>query len=685
MTAVICPTCHHPLQADGKANRPDLLIRAEIVEAPAMATALPGLNTIDSPVSANPSPRFPQPSARRENRPVRKSVLWFIPVVLLSLLLVGIIGWGEFRFSLPAEMFSAFFPLDHSDDAPPPSPKISGGVLSSGLQETPQAPQLASATPAALPLHSQPSNQQARPSAAPPVASAIGKQEDADTNTLVDSNVTAIATLADVIELAEKSVVRLEVRGVDGESLGSGFVVDTEGTFITNCHVLAGAHTAVAHFPNGISSTVTGTLLIDTSRDIVVGRLSGKDAPAISIANELPRKGERVTALGAPHGLAFTATNGIISAVRAAEEIGPKRQGTWIQIDAALSPGNSGGPLINSRGEVVGMSTLASQGTSQNLNFGISGRDIDESLGRAMTATLQSLSEGVAKVRMEDGQTGAGENPDQILGLAAIAPAAFEAYIQAGEKEFKDLLLGLRSESARLNTALKEARRGATFIPPNLQQEGGAVVRMVGPNRRSHRWFFQSEQVKQTAIEHLQKRIKTYARLRTEIESPEDSESLHALLWNYGPPLEVRADHSIGYVSDLLVLHAFNAHDVLVMLNETPFLLWAPSTTGMSSGEILSGPVYVNGTATTELRNGLTTSVTVLQLVSEQQLRESVENHLGAREEFRLWSDKTGTFTVEAKILGQNVSEVVLQRRDGSIITVPIASLSEADQARIEL
>ena len=182
--------------------------------------------------------------------------------------------------------------------------------------------------------------------------------------------------------------MRIEAEGNRGRGIGSGFLADSAGTLVTNTHVLAGAHKAVAVFPNGQQHEIKGTLLFDAAYDICIAKIDGTSFEFLPLAAELPRKGERVTALGSPKGLSFTATTGIISAVRSAEELGadigrPEIRGTWIQVDAALSGGNSGGPLINDRGEVVAMSTLASQGSAQNLNFGISVNDIRAGVNNA--------------------------------------------------------------------------------------------------------------------------------------------------------------------------------------------------------------------------------------------------------------------------------------------------------------
>jgi hypothetical protein len=194
------------------------------------------------------------------------------------------------------------------------------------------------------------------------------------------------------------------VEGSEGEtSLGSGFVVDPTGTLVTNVHVLAGAQRATATFPNGTACEIRGTLLFDEARDICIAQLEGQDFPVLKIATALPRKGERITALGSPQGLSFSATTGIVSAIRPAEELGPEIgrpniKGVWIQVDAALSGGNSGGPLISDLGEVVAMSTLASQGSAQNLNFGISAADILQLQESARGQASVALPEGVGKL-----------------------------------------------------------------------------------------------------------------------------------------------------------------------------------------------------------------------------------------------------------------------------------------------
>lgn len=164
--------------------------------------------------------------------------------------------------------------------------------------------------------------------------------------------------LADVISRGERSVVRIDVSGPQGNSIGSGFIVAADGMLVTNVHVMSGASSAVAVFGDGRKYPIKGTYIVDAPRDICVAKIDGTNLPVIPMAPAIPRKGDQVVALGCPQGLSFSATRGIVSAIRLRDEfrgmVGrPKAEGTWIQVDAAISGGNSGGPLINSLGQVV--------------------------------------------------------------------------------------------------------------------------------------------------------------------------------------------------------------------------------------------------------------------------------------------------------------------------------------------
>ncbi|NOY41070.1 MAG: trypsin-like serine protease [Planctomycetes bacterium] len=204
--------------------------------------------------------------------------------------------------------------------------------------------------------------------------------------------------LTDLIKQVEPSVVRIDVDGKHGESIGSGFVVDSTGIVVTNHHVIAGASSAEVSFQNKKTAKVLGTLYLDKSRDIAVLKIDGNAYSALRLAGELPLKGASVTAFGAPVGLSFSATEGIVSAVREIEELKEytsKMAGTWIQTSTPISPGNSGGPLVNNKGEVVGANTMGMV-IGQNLNFAISSIDIAEAVKASQQLSLVKLDAGAA-------------------------------------------------------------------------------------------------------------------------------------------------------------------------------------------------------------------------------------------------------------------------------------------------
>ena len=212
----------------------------------------------------------------------------------------------------------------------------------------------------------------------------------------------AQASLADVVERVEKSVVRINVVCDDGaEAIGSGFIATNDSTVVTNYHVVEGAQTAEVQFKDGTRLKVAGFRGAEPSHDIAILQLAAPvpGHPPLSVATDLPRQGDSVSALGAPRGFSFTLSTGVVSAVRTGAECAevvhsfladsnPKM--TWVQTTTPISPGNSGGPLISASGAVVGMNTWA-RTDSQNLNFAVSCLDLRSALDHA-PLKVQSLA-----------------------------------------------------------------------------------------------------------------------------------------------------------------------------------------------------------------------------------------------------------------------------------------------------
>ncbi len=485
--------------------------------------------------------------------------------------------------------------------------------------------------------------------------------------------------LADVIERCEKSVVRIEVEGAEGASLGSGYVVDTDGTIVTNVHVLSGAQRAVAIFPNGDTHEVLGTLAYDEARDICVARIDATGLAVLPFAADPPRKGETVTALGSPRGLSFTATTGIVSAIRTAEELGPdinrpEIKGLWIQVDAALSGGNSGGPLINKKGEIVAMSTLASQGASQNLNFGISAIDIREAVEKSRGTGLVKLPDGVGKLVDKKPEIAEGG----IIQPVTVPKDKIAQYVTDGKAGFKDLVKGLSREASRATELFRTMRRGRTGMPGDVPPSVNVVWVEQG---RDVTYFFRSEGVKDREVSRQETRSKDLTSARETVKAADNADSLYTLLRNWGPRLDTRRKGMVGFMDKATVMHSFNEHDIVVSFEGSEYLMWVESTSGLSGGtELMPGPVYVSGTQTVTLPDGQPMSVTILQSLSDAELREAVFGSATAGSgEWRFWKDTSGQYQVEAQLVEVTDTEIVLKKRDGTTVKVPLAKLCAGD------
>ncbi len=160
------------------------------------------------------------------------------------------------------------------------------------------------------------------------------------------------------------------------QALGSGFVIDKAGHIVTNYHVIEGADTIEVSFSNQdtLRATLVGT---DPSTDLAVLRVetSSRGLTPLGLGNSgLVRVGDPVVAIGNPFGLARTTTAGIVSAVQERTITAPNGYPIdhVIQTDAQINSGNSGGPLLNDRAEVIGVNSqiAPAQGSSGNVGIG---------------------------------------------------------------------------------------------------------------------------------------------------------------------------------------------------------------------------------------------------------------------------------------------------------------------------
>jgi S1-C subfamily serine protease len=152
---------------------------------------------------------------------------------------------------------------------------------------------------------------------------------------------------------------------------GSGFITRSDGIVLTNAHVVDGAAQVGVTLPDGrsFSGKVLGA---DPLTDVAVVKVVATGLPVAPLGDSSKvRPGEWAIAIGNPLGLDNTVTAGIISAIQRTNAVGEGQRVPYLQTDAAVNPGNSGGPLINDRGHVIGINTAIRQAPGAGLSFAI--------------------------------------------------------------------------------------------------------------------------------------------------------------------------------------------------------------------------------------------------------------------------------------------------------------------------
>jgi serine protease Do len=167
--------------------------------------------------------------------------------------------------------------------------------------------------------------------------------------------------------------------------LGSGFIIDSDGTIITNHHVIDGAEKIVVTLADGKSFDAR-VLGADQKSDIAIVKIDAKQSLTAATLGDSDQLdvGEWVMAIGNSFGLDHTVTTGIVSAK--GRHIGAGPYDSFIQTDASINPGNSGGPLVNLRGEVVGINTAIFSQSGGNIGIGFA---IPVNLARELVPQLK--------------------------------------------------------------------------------------------------------------------------------------------------------------------------------------------------------------------------------------------------------------------------------------------------------
>ena len=318
------------------------------------------------------------------------------------------------------------------------------------------------------------------------------------------------------------------------EAAGSGFVISGDGYIVTNNHVVENATKVTVTFDNGDqkSATVVG---VDTKTDLAVVKVDGKsNLPFVKFATDDVRVGDWVVAVGNPFGLGGTVTAGIVSA--RGRDVQGSQYGDFLQIDAAVNMGNSGGPTFNLKGEVVGVNTeiFSPNGGNVGIAFAIpaatvqqitsslikSGtvirgfldvhiqdvtRDIADGMGlkspKGALVTDATADGPGAKAGLKSGDVVTavnGQSIDNALALsrtiAANAPGATVqlTVVRDGKEQTLSVTLGALKDDATAkptaptppddqSAAPVTSTTGLTLVP-NGGADGGVLVQDVNPN-----------------------------------------------------------------------------------------------------------------------------------------------------------------------------------------------------------
>jgi len=262
-------------------------------------------------------------------------------------------------------------------------------------------------------------------------------------------------------------------------SLGSGFFV-REDIVATNRHVMEGAVTGYAKIVGKEQKyPIAGYVAIDDRLDLILLKIENAIAPSLSLGKSAGiAVGDEVFVVGNPQGLEGTFSKGIISAIRAFKD------DYLLQITAPISPGSSGGPVLNTQGEVIGVSVATFKG-GQNLNFAIPSSSLQPLLTNLNPAKSLAPISGRAKINRQRSilETLGSKSTEGVVGRQLIWRYKFAQYgnysfslqnrLQQTVKDIWCLVLFYDDRSQPIDFDLVKCRE---IIPPGLAKRAYSVV-----------------------------------------------------------------------------------------------------------------------------------------------------------------------------------------------------------------
>jgi S1-C subfamily serine protease len=290
------------------------------------------------------------------------------------------------------------------------------------------------------------------------------------------------------VDRASPSVVGIEVRaGGRQAGSGSGLIATPDGFIFTNSHVVHGAREIEAALLDGrrYRALLVGD---DPDSDLAVIRISANDLTPIAFGDSAAiRPGQLAIALGNPFGLQTTVTAGIVSALgRTLRSQSGRLMDNIIQTDAALNPGNSGGPLVSSRGEVVGINTAVIMG-AQGICFAVAANTASFVLGelvrhgRVRRAFIGIAAQQTAIPPRRQRAFGLTQQSAVMVGTVEPDSAGAQARLKSGDiivaldgeviAGADDLVRSLTGEKIGKNVALDVLRGTERLTVPIVPQE----------------------------------------------------------------------------------------------------------------------------------------------------------------------------------------------------------------------
>jgi hypothetical protein len=467
----------------------------------------------------------------------------------------------------------------------------------------------------------------------------------------------SVPDLSALVKQVDPCVVTIKL----GNSTGSGFVVDPSGVIATNYHVIEGAKAATVIFPDKKTFAVSGFLAVIPSKDMALLRIDpeGKQLSVLRVAEGPPAKGDRVFAFGAPLGMSGSVSEGIVAALRGGDEVrttlremsqkdvykevlGYDTDVQWIQTTAPISPGNSGGPLVNARGDVVGINTFQ-QRTGQNLNFSLSAVHLKELLKHCGTV-VQPLS----------------MLPKPRPGIQELNRGDVHKTLAAWKQ-----LNRLKNElQAKLAPCEKKLALIAPADPRNLMK--GLTQRL---KKKSTQYHTMAE-----AYSDYASRVKT---LKTDGADPKIVE----LAFN-----EADLAQRTGDLCEQTSSAGTSLSEEDVLRGE--FALKRAKAAAMmvrtvrDAIRIELSHKYQKDFPTLEQTARGTDQADDGGPKEDQKAQTAAESASSDqdRSASRIWTDHTGRYQIQAKFQGMKDGKVRLEKPDGTLLAIPLEKLSEADQ-----